>query len=166
MIKNTEFYNLIFNTIKKEEEELQLLDMSIFDAPELYITFLIAKKLRKSGFNTQREIRLHNNGITDIYIENENNKIAIEFKLKNTLSSYISDILKLKSLDKEYKKYFICLVDSFNEKTDPRIEGLDNYINENNLNINKINIFNSFLSVHERTFKKNIFAILCIYEIH
>lgn len=133
-------YDLIFNTLKKENEELQeLTDYGIFFAPELYIATLLGKEIKRKEMDIfgesvewKREVQLDKKvGPTDIVFEKDQEIFVFEIKLRDTYHSYISDINKLKKLDSNYRKYFLALVDAWEsvKEKDKRIKEIKKLTN-------------------------------------
>lgn len=135
----------IDNELKSINNELLKLRKSIFFAPELYIGFRISKAIymnRASIFNSseeinwQREINLDNGGPSDIVFDyDENKRLVIELKVRDTYNAYEKDIQKLKLLkndEKQYIRFFCALIDTINREKDGRIQFLTKNYNLNN----------------------------------
>jgi len=82
----------------------------------------------------QREVDLKNGGPTDLIFGYENKeRIAIEFKLRDTHDAYINDLEKLAKLDsKNTAKIFCTLTDTFTNglPNDERIQEVEKYFQD------------------------------------
>ncbi len=119
--------DVIIKVAKKENIILSdLANEGIFHMPELAFVYECGKAIMTEsqevfGSHTPkwiREIDLGNGGPTDLVFEFENgNKIAIEFKVRDTSNAYTHDIVKLSKLkDKNILKIFCALIDVFDSK--------------------------------------------------
>ena len=122
-------FSSITNTVKAIDLELKdTNNTGIFFAPELYTAFRIGQditKNRKHIFGEQdikwlREQSLENGGISDIVFEASERKIVFEVKIKSTGYSYEADFTKLLKLPSSYERFFLVLMDSFEDKIDGR----------------------------------------------
>lgn len=138
-------YITIDRELKSINNELHDLKKSIFFAPELYIGFRISKAIyinRASIFNSnenivwRREFGMGNGGPSDIVFDfDEDKRLVIELKVRDTYNAYEKDIQKLKLLkngDKQYIRFFCALIDTINREKDGRIQFLTNNYNLNN----------------------------------
>jgi|688.fasta_scaffold211766_3 hypothetical protein len=133
MTNKKELFETIQFAIQEIEYELRALDKGIFFAPELYIAFKIGLNIYKNrksiffGKNAKwlRETSFAKGTIADIAFEVDGTKCVFELKIRSTGSSYESDIKKLQALKDINEKYFIALVDCFDEGEDGRIPILD-----------------------------------------
>jgi hypothetical protein len=137
MKMNAEFlYRIIFESLKKEDLELSnLTTQGIFYAPELYIAFVLGKKIKENEedifgekIEWLRETDFKNGGISDFAFKTSDKSIVFELKLRDTKHAYRRDIEKLKKLDKtKFTGCFIAIVDSFEtqKENDARIAALE-----------------------------------------
>jgi len=136
-INEHKLYETILNVTHSIDEELKELntDLGVFFAPELYTVFEAGKaifKNRKEIFGTEkisweRETELGNGGPSDLLFRTDSEVVVFEFKIASTSTSYLADIAKLQKLknpDKRNYLYFIALIDSFRNETEPRIEAV------------------------------------------
>lgn len=168
---NEEFtYNLIFNLLQKEDAELtKLTNKGIFYAPELYIAFIIGKELKKNenqifGENVewQREISIGTVGPTDVAFVGNLKSYAIELKLRDTVDSYSADIKKLQGLPNNYVKYFIALIDSWDNDSENEFRITE--LEKEYPTINRISEFKTFVTEQER-YKRLVCCNLAIWKI-
>ncbi len=157
-------YKCIYDILENESSEIEkLTGEGIFYAPELYIAFLLGKKIKINEFeifneetNWVREINLGNGGPTDLCIFTQNKFYAFEFKIRATIDSYSRDIEKLIKLknyhDKVIEKYFIALVDSFDSEDikDERILDLEKRYPE----LKRVATFKNFKAI-QKVFSSN-----------
>jgi hypothetical protein len=95
----------------------------IFFAPELHLAFECGKSITaerqniwgQEKFEWKREVKFDNYGLADLYFKGENKGIVIEFKILQTIDTYIGDIEKLKKLDNEKYERFFCVILGFFE---------------------------------------------------
>jgi hypothetical protein len=122
-------FNSITNTVKTIDLELKDTNKTgIFFAPELYTAFRIGQDITKNkqhifgqdDIEWLREQSLGNGGISDIVFEASDRKIVIEVKIKSTGYSYEADFIKLLKLPSSYERYFLALMDSFEDEIDGR----------------------------------------------
>ncbi|WP_036800865.1 hypothetical protein [Photobacterium marinum] len=117
----------IYQTAIKYDRDLsQEADEGIFFMPELAFVFqcgLEIMRKRNSIFGNSkvewlREINLGNGGPCDLaFIINDSHKIVLEFKLRNTSTSYLRDIEKLSKLSPvSHTRLFCALIDVFQEQ--------------------------------------------------
>ena len=164
-------YSVIFETLKNEDKELTCLTNSgIFYSPELYIAFILGKNIKRSDkdiFSESvewiRETNFGNGGPTDFAFKTNNKTYVFELKLRDTYHSYFSDIEKLKKLDERFKKYFLALVDSWqNQKVnDERIQKVSNEYPS----LTKISEFESFSTKQDR-YQNNICCTVALWKIN
>ncbi len=127
-------YETIFETIKREDEELaNLTGKGIYYAPELYVAFMLGKEIKKNDIKIfgqsvewLRETSFGDTGPSDFAFKTDKITYVFELKLRDKDSAYINDVKKLKKLDNNYVKYFLALVDSkaSQKDKDPRIVSL------------------------------------------
>ncbi|MCM5661954.1 hypothetical protein [Galbibacter mesophilus] len=163
-------YNVIFQTLKKEDCELEeLTNKGIFYSPELYIAFLLGKAIKQNEkiiFNKKscwlRETDFNKIGPTDFAFKIDETIYAFELKLRSTIHSYKKDIEKLKRLDENYKKYFLALVDVFDasEENDFRILTLE----KDHPELERVADFKSFKTKQDR-YKKSVSCIIGLWKI-
>ncbi len=141
MIDTSLIAELIYETAYSENAALHdLANEGIFHMPELAFAYecgkaIIREKVAVFGdvhAKWLREVNLGNGGPTDLVFELENGeKLAIEFKLRNTTKSYENDIIKLCNLkDENINKLFCALIDVFDTKLpdgdDARLHHIEN----------------------------------------
>jgi len=162
-------YDEIFKLLEKENTELEkLTGKGIFFAPELYIAFILGKKIKEKEqkiFGKQvewlREVNFGNIGPTDLAFKTENEIYVFEIKLRETYFKYINDINKLNELDNNYKKYFLALVDTWESQLndDKRIKKIE----ENSSSLQAINIKN-FQTKQDR-YDGNISCVVGLWRL-
>lgn len=118
---------IIYETAISEDKELSLIaNQGIFHMPELAFAYQCGKAILKEahtifdGLNVTwiREENLGNGGPTDLVFKLENgDTLAIEFKFRDTTTSYEKDIIKLCKITKPNTlKIFCALIDVFDSK--------------------------------------------------
>lgn len=123
--------------IEENNELERMCQQGIFFMPELAYAYACGKAImndaqRFSGNSTltwQREIDLGLGSPSDLVLELPSNyRIVVEFKMRDTLSSYRSDIEKLRRLDSSKNARIFCaLVDVFaSQQCDQRVAQLEN----------------------------------------
>lgn len=155
-MKNDILYQTIFNTLKKEDSELaSLTGQGIFYAPELYVAFILGKEIKRNGnqifeqcVEWIRETSFGKAGPSDFVFKADKKNYVFELKLRDTIRAYCKDIDKLKSLDDNYMKYFLALVDSWekDKDKDKRIILLEKKYPE----LTRISNINSFFTKQDR----------------
>ncbi len=164
-------YDIIFQTLAEEDAELKVLTgKGIFYSPELYIAFLLGKSIKKYEqviFNRQstwiRETDFNKNGPTDFAFKVDGTMYLFELKLRSTIHSYKADIEKLNRLDKNYKKYFLALIDAFDteKENDYRLASLE----KDHPELKRIAKFKNFKTNQDR-YKKDVCCIIGLWEIN
>lgn len=133
----TKICSSIADTVSRIDEELKTIDnKGIFFAPELHIAFECGKTITSSGQNIwgqknykwRRETKFENYGLADLFFSTDNGDkgVIIEFKILQTIDAYISDIEKLKKLDRErFEKYFCAILGFFENQQNEHIDKLN-----------------------------------------
>jgi len=118
---------IICDTAISENDELsEIAQEGIFHMPELAFAYECGKAILKEADSVFghlsatwiREATLGNGGPTDLVFKLENGeKLAIEFKLRDTAAAYENDIIKLcKITEPNTTKLFCALIDVFDSK--------------------------------------------------
>jgi len=123
---------------EQEDTELKEFNEGIFHMPELAFAYKCGKQIMKNSDmifgdikpKWKREVDLGNGGPTDLVFEFDNDrKIAIEFKMRDTRHSYKRDLEKLAKLnDKNTVRIFCALIDVSNK--DLPDDGRQKYVEE------------------------------------
>lgn len=165
-------YKIIFDLLKKENKDLELLiDRGIFFAPELYIAFILGKKIKEKeqlifgrSVEWSREEKFGEIGPTDLAFKTDKDTFLFEIKLREKYHKYINDIKKLNSLNNSYKKYFLAFVDAYQSKQDKdeRIVEIEN--NFNNLK-RVVTKFKSF-DTKQRRYQGKICCVVGLWSLN
>lgn len=155
-----------------EEENKQLMAIAnndanskigIFHMPELAFAYECGKQIMQNsneifGNNIPkwyREYKLENEGLTDlVFVFDDGQTIAIEFKMRDTGDAYINDLDKLsKFKDHKVTRMFCAIIDTL-EKDLPQDGRVDkiNAFEENNFKVKKVL---SYKTDEFTTFKTN-----------
>lgn len=163
-------YQTIFDTLKKEDEELTTLTgQGIFYAPELYIAFVLGKEIKKNdtsifGQSVEwiRETSFGNAGPSDFAFKTSKKTYVFELKLRDTIDAYCVDIEKLRKLDNDFAKYFLALVDSWDtdKAKDKRIISLERECPE----LTRVSSINSF-STKQNRYKGKICCTVGLWSL-
>ncbi len=162
-----------------EEENNELLEITenpsnatigLFHMPELAFAYECGKHIMLNakeifGDNVpkwEREINLGNGGPTDlVFIFGDGQKIAIEFKMRDTIDSYKSDITKLSNIqDNNVIKLFCAVVDVFTKDLgkDGRVQGFEDDPNIKNL------CLENFVT-HQTWYKTEVSAVVGVWQL-
>ncbi len=164
-------YDIIsFRIIQEDKELSNLVNYGIFYAPELYIAFILGKYIKKyeieifgEKIKWERELKLStNSGPTDFLFKTKNTTYVFELKLRDTIDAYDADVKKLQKLtDKQYKKYFLALIDTWClEQEDNRIVELE----MKNKNLKRLHPFISFPTL-QNWYKKPVCCTIGLWEV-
>lgn len=164
---------LITNVAIKENQTLSLIPkLGIFHMPELAFAYECGKAAMLDSENVfgndiptwVREKDLGNGGPTDLLFEFDNGKrIAIEFKIRDTVSSYKKDIEKLSKLpDVDTIKIFCALIDVFDKKLpdDGRQAELEK-ASGNEVHV----VSKTIISTSQDWYKSPTSCVVCIWSI-
>lgn len=175
MTKDQKIFSKISEVVQKENELLQSLNnkRGIFYVPELALAYLIGRKIfqeREHIFESENDLKwvpeksYHpNEGPTDLSFEvNQMPILHIEFKIRNTVDSYIKDIQKLQRLSTSAEKYFCAIIDTFNKENDDRILKLESYFKHN---ISRIE-FVTFPTNQEFYPTKQVHCVISMWKLH
>jgi len=114
----------------------------------------------------QREEDLGNGGPTDLVFEYENKeRIAIEFKLRDTHDAYIKDLDKLDKLDsRNIAKIFCALTDTFtsNLPHDERIQVVEKHFKGRLKSLLKPN---RIFSTIQNWYQRDVTCIVCVWAL-
>jgi len=146
----------------------------IFFMPELAFAYACGKAIMENKHEIfgddipcwQREVDLKNGGPTDLVFEYENKeRIAIEFKLRDTHDAYIKDLNKLDKLDsKNTAKIFCALTDTFTSMlpNDERIQEVEKHFNGRLVSLlEKKPIFPTI----EHWYQRDVTCIVCVWAL-
>jgi len=127
-------YRLIVETAMREDVALRSLGEGIFLMPELAFAYLVGREVATRAIEVfgdskvrwHRELKIGPSGPCDLVFEgDEGDKgLAVEFKMRGTVDSYINDLNKLSEVDgQRYDRFFCALVDVWPDKRDddPRL---------------------------------------------
>jgi hypothetical protein len=168
-------YMIIFDLLEKENNYLEcLIDRGIFFAPELYIGFILGKKIKEEeqfifgrSVEWKREEKFGGIGPIDLAFKTGKYTFVFEIKLRDTYHEYINDIKKLNSLknslNNSYKKYFLAFVDAYQSKQDKdeRIIQIENNFN----NLKRVTKFKSFDTKQVR-YRKKICCVVGLWSLN
>jgi len=132
----TKICSSITDTVSRIDYELRTIDnKGIFFAPELHIAFECGKAITASGQNIwgqrpykwRRETKFENYGLADLFFASDKGDkgLVIEFKILQTIDTYISDIDKLKKLDGDkFEKFFCAILGFFKNQDNEHVDKL------------------------------------------
>ncbi len=163
----------IFCVAEKENALLSnLANDGIFFMPELAFAYECGKAIMsrsKDIFGTQspkwiREIDIGNGGPTDLLFELPNEeRIAIEFKIRDTSTSYKSDVNKLARItDSKTTKLFCALIDVFD--TDKPDDGRQWEVEENS-GVSVISILKKDFPTKQTRYSSPVTCYACIWQV-
>ncbi len=145
-------------------------ELGIFQMPELAFAYECGKQIMQNAneiFEENipewcRELDLGNGGPTDlVFILDDGQKIAIEFKMRNTGDAYIGDLNKLSNInDGEVIKLFCAIVDTM-EKDLP-YDGRVSKINEDK---RTEKLYINSLKTNQTWYKSDVYALIGIWKV-
>ena len=168
----------IVEVAKKENNELIKIadsnlnsELGIFHMPELAFAYECGKKIMQDsdnifGDNTPkwcRELKLDNRGPSDLVFQfKDESKIVIEFKMRDTVDAYISDVDKLSKLqDRKIVKLFCAVIDTM--KKDLPFDGRVKKINDDK---RTETLYLDSFKTNQTWYKSEIHALVGIWKIN
>jgi len=145
-------------------------DIGIFHMPELAFAYECGKNIMLDANNIfdgnipkwHRELDLGNGGPSDLVFEfKDKSKIVIEFKMRDTIEAYISDLKKLSKLqDEKTVKLFCAVIDVFanTSEKDGRVVKINN---DKRTKKPYIKLFET----RQAWYKKEVKALVGIWEV-
>jgi len=168
----------IVEVAKKENKELMQIadnnlnsELGIFHMPELAFAYECGKQIMQNSNNIFgenipkwcREVDLGNGGPSDLVFQfNDESKIVIEFKMRDTGDAYISDVDKLSKLqDRKIVKLFCAVIDTM--KKDLLFDGRVKKINSDpRTETFYLDSFNT----NQTWYKSEVHALIGIWKIN
>ena len=168
----------IVEVAKKENNELIKIadsnlnsELGIFHMPELAFAYECGKKIMQDsdnifGDNTPkwcRELKLDNRGPSDLVFQfKDESKIVIEFKMRDTVDAYISDVDKLSKLqDRKIVKLFCAVIDTMKKDLpfDGRVKKIDDDPRTETLSLDSF-------KTNQTWYKSEVHALVGIWKIN
>jgi len=168
----------IVEVAKKENNELMKIadnnlnsELGIFHMPELAFAYMCGKKIMQDSYNIfgdnipkwSRELKLDNGGLSDLVFEfNDESKIVIEFKMRDTVDAYIRDVEKLSELqDKKIVKLFCAVIDTM-KKDLP----FDDRVKKINSNPKTKTLYCDSFKTNQTWYKSEVYALIGVWKIN
>ena len=163
----------ICKVAQDENDELsELTQEGIYHMPELAFAYQCGKEIIRNSldiFGTNevkwsREEDLRNGGPTDLTLHINNDfRVAIEFKMRDTASAYESDIKKLSKLkDNKTIKIFCALVDVLEKDMDD--DGRQRHI-ENLSGYEVLPIHKMKFKTKQNWYKSQVYCVACVWSV-